>query len=277
MSTDTKEKKKRKILPFVILGVVLVFMMVKYFQFQNPYMPSNKYLIGKVLDQSLPGYTKIDVLDRRGAGNIKDPLILTLAVALDSYPDAVMCQGQITYFFGDPYYLEFQWSDLECTGQDWLIQRARYWLQKRDGPEWKQCQVERVAFILKHWVEKELITLDDIHNTEIRTMAGNLLQQNTDGSEFFSVPIVKLAHVYDLVPDWPEDKKVPTYHLHCNGDVDLYLAESLASKGIPAISWDKGDTDLNTSDQSPLASKSSMTREIIIPELLKPPGADIRT
>lgn len=187
-------------------------------------LPSDRQLITEQFDSQIPGYSRIEILQRTGEHTIRNPRILVVEVVIESYPESVTCQGEIHYFRADPSYREFGWYNWECVGHWILVERARSALRSGEGPSPCQAQIKDTALVLERWVENGWVSVDQIHRSEIRRQVERLLEGDVlPMNEPIMLFDVSEAQVHDLVPELLEQEKVPTYVLRCDGTLELFL------------------------------------------------------
>ena len=186
-------------------------------------IPSDRQLIQSQLERRPPGYSSIEILDRQGDGTPENPRVLTIQVTMNSYPNSVVCEGELVFFYNDPSYLEIEWYTLEGVGHSLLVQWAsqslKYW-----GP-----QEEMVSLLLKRWIDNGLIELDDIMSESVRLQVKSWIEDpasepayNYDAGLFDTTQI----QTYDLAPELPDDQKVPIYILLSDEYiVEIYLVD----------------------------------------------------
>jgi hypothetical protein len=196
---------------------------------------SDKDLINKMSDPQYPGYSDIKVLKRAGEGTGISPRVLTLQVTMESYPDSVVCEGELVYFHSDPSYREMRWYTLEGIGHWLLVEEARYQLKYDGYPYWP----EPVALVLKRWIEKGFINIDDITNPGMRRQIDYFMDPADVPTHFNNAGLFDTTSMqtYDLAPELPDSEKTPVYILrYDNGIVELYLV----AKGT----WHEKTTEL---------------------------------
>lgn len=130
-------------------------------------LPNDKRLIDDEFHTDLPGFSNIKVLKKQalpGAGQVSR--VLTLRVTIDSYPDSVICEGDLTFYWGDPAELYMKWQTQQGTQQAALVSQARRALDSRWGrpPEFADSEV----FLLNRWMNMGRIKLDDILYEDVR-------------------------------------------------------------------------------------------------------------
>jgi len=201
---------------------------------------SDEALIKGEFDLEYPGYSDIKVLNRAGEGTGISPMILTLQVTMESYPDSVVCEGELFYFHSDPSYREMRWYTLEAIGHWLLVEKARYHLKYAVYPyDWP----EPVALLLKRWIEKGFINIDDITNPGMRRQIDYFMDPANVPTHFNNAGLFDTTNMqtYDLAPELPDSEKTPVYLLRNDGIVELYLvakgtwyekSEELRQKGM---------------------------------------------
>jgi len=215
-----------------LAGIIVVVLVIAvlyglFWYFGRPL--SDDQMIRERFDPKLPGYSEIEILERKGERDVSNPRLLTIEVVMESYPESVVCRGEISYFRSDPSFLDVRWHDLECIGQYMLIQGARYYLRHSEAGPAPHCHAENIALVLTRWVEEDWIELSDIQDTKIRSRVNQLLQDisslPTDfpSASLFQVPQLQ---VHDLAPELPEEEKVQVYVLRCDGTLELFLMKS---------------------------------------------------
>jgi hypothetical protein len=204
----------------IFLNIILIFILT-FTGCGN----SDSELVKKIFSSPSPGYSNIKILNQEGDNTGSHPRVLTLQVTLDVYPTPVICEGQITHFIGDPGYLDYRWFTLESAGLNTFIGWARGSLAK-SYHEPIPFLTEHVSILLKHWIDERLIKLDDIQIPEIRNQVnGFITNPNSIPIGLSNIDLFYPLHIqtHDLAPDLPANKKQPTYVLHKDGTIDLYL------------------------------------------------------
>jgi hypothetical protein len=186
---------------------------------------SDRQIIKRQFELDSPGYSSIGILQSSGNGtSLTDLRVLKLEVVIESYGEAVTCQGEIHYFRADPSYYELGWYDWACIEHWLLVEYAWEALQPSAGPLLCPAQVEGTALVLRRWVTNGWIDVNQIQRFEVRTQVIHLLDADVTATNksgpFFDVSEVQ---VYDLVPELPEAEKLPTYVLRCDGTLELFL------------------------------------------------------
>jgi hypothetical protein len=184
---------------------------------------SDDAIINGAFEPEYPGYSDIKVLNRAGENTGISPRVLTLQVTIESYPDSVVCEGELVHFRGDPSYREMRWYSLESIGHWLLVEEARYHLKYAVYP----YRSEPVALLLKRWIEKGFIKLDDITNPGMRRQVDYFMDPANVPTHFNNAGLFDTTNMqtYDLAPELPDNEKVPIYILRNDGIVELYLVD----------------------------------------------------
>jgi hypothetical protein len=230
-------------LKIVLIGVTVVLLLAAslfgLFWYVNRPVSDNQ-LIKSSFMSKLPGYSSIKVIKRIGEGTVENPRVLIIEVALESYDDPLTCRGEIRYIRGDPSFRDLRWYDWTCISHWNLLEIAWDVLLYDEGPTFCQTQIEDVALVLEHWVEKGCVNIDQIRRSEVREQVDYLLKNNIPPSKPAELIDISKAHVIDLSPGSANEKKVPTYVIRCDGSLDLIL------RGGPG--WWNQSLDLHIGD-----------------------------
>jgi len=97
------------ILKFMLIGLIAILLIsipllgLKRWYFDRS--AGDPEMIDYFFKPAFPGYSSIEILKRTEDGAASNPRILTVQVVLESYADAVTCQGEITQFQADSSYI----------------------------------------------------------------------------------------------------------------------------------------------------------------------------
>ncbi len=193
---------------------------------------SDNELIQSEFKRWSPGYSSIKVLNREGDGTGANPRVLTIQATINSYPDSVVCEGELVFFHSDPSYLKMGWYTLEGIGHALLVQWASSRLKDSARSAPSPYQPELVSLLLKRWIDSGLIKLDDIKNRRIhdrvKSWVENLGSEPTYDYKDAGLFDTSQVQTYDLAPELQDDQKVPIYILLSDGVVELYLVDKAA-------------------------------------------------
>jgi hypothetical protein len=187
------------------------------------------YVINLHFDTELPGYSKIEILKREGRESLSDPRVLTLQFTMEVFPGPIIAEAQLSYAERNPTISKLEWFSLEGAAYDTLVSTVQDCLETRAGSP--NYFYDKLAFVLKYWVDKKLIKLDDIGDTEARKQVDNLINTwDTIPYEIKNTPLIDVTqrYKYDLHPEVPENEKYIAYGLRADGTISAYLT---ASKG----------------------------------------------
>lgn len=186
-------------------------------------VPTDNQLIETEFGRWSPGYSSIEILDRKGDGTADNPRILTIQATINSYPDSVVCEGELVFFHSDPSYLDMRWYTLEGVGHALLVQWASQSL-KDSFP-----QREPVSLVLKCWVDNGLIELDDIVDEFVRQQVESWIENPASQPNYnYNAGLFDTNQIrtFDLAPELSDDQKVPIYILLSDDDiVEMYLVD----------------------------------------------------
>jgi hypothetical protein len=132
-----------------------------------------------------------------------------------------------------------RWYTLEAFGHCSLVQQARYELKGPGGTQWP----EPVALLLKRWIEKGFINIDDIATPGMRRQVDYFMDPANVPTHFNNAGLFDTTNMqtYDLAPELPDSEKTPVYLLRNDGIVESYLiakgtwhekTEELRQKGM---------------------------------------------
>ncbi len=222
---------------------------------------SDGELVRRYFDPQLPGYSDIEIIAARGAHRVDNPRFVVVEATLESYPEPVTCRAQIRYVRGDPSITWIGWDSWECVGHQLLVWRAREALSSGMSREPCRTVIEDAALVLYRWVAEGWIAVDEIRYSpvrkEVERLLGGEVPLPSEPATLFDVAEVQ---IHDLSPELPEEEKVPTYVLRCDGTLELYF------RGGPRW-WDKRieygphDTTLSTPVPGPRAVGPSSVGE----------------
>jgi Na+-transporting methylmalonyl-CoA/oxaloacetate decarboxylase gamma subunit len=186
--------------------------------------PSDRDLVNSYFDSQLPGYSHIEILERTGAHSLSDPRRVVFTVDIESYPEAVTCQGEIQNVLAGPSLSEVNWSSWECAGHYLLVEHTRGALQSGTGPPPCGDRIEDMALVLYRWIDNGWTDVHQIVEPHVERRVKRLFNGEVSLSEnLITLTSASELEVHDLAPEVPEHEKVPTYVLRCDGTLELYL------------------------------------------------------
>jgi hypothetical protein len=237
--------KKAVVISLGSVFICLIGILVLWFfsPKQIPRMPDDNELINDHFNQTLPGYSQITVLDRRGKGNGGDPRVLTLRISMETDANPISCEGRLRFFISDPAFFNFTWNSLICSGQDHLIRLAQQAFTK-DYRYIFPCHREKIASVLVNWVRNKKVPVGKINDPSLRSLVNTYLEEKKETPN--QVILIDLSRIrtIDLDPSIATEQKVRQYVLKCDGAVDEYLAKENITI-VNRIILDNGDVLLD--------------------------------
>jgi hypothetical protein len=216
---------------FIILGVIvtviaaIVVCLFVYMQ-QHLYLPDvdDTALVERFFPPDFPGYSNVEILSSKGEGMRRIPREIEVAVQIESYPQAVRCQGQIYLVDGDPMMQGVRWQTLQCVGQRRTMELAQLALER--GFDYSKCHNERVALLLARWVRSGLTGMDKIMFPAVKEKVSALvadpnlltLQPALDGGLFDTSKII----VRDDVKGGNAAGQRSSFILRCDGRLEQF-------------------------------------------------------
>jgi len=220
---------KRLLIILIILVILCISagLFLRFYLTQHLFIKpkSDQDLLEILFDADFPGYSNFEVLDSEGEGLRRIPRQMQIAVTIETYPEPLVCDGEVYYAMGDPMALNVQWHTIECVGQMVLMERAR--LTMNSGLELDRCYSETINNLLVYWIREEIITPKDILSPELRKI---ILDLASDDEYIKKVPPLDAGLfdtgnvvVHQVVDDGESSE--PAYVLRCDGSVDVYLVK----------------------------------------------------
>jgi len=216
---------------FIILGAIALLLVSAalclyiYIQ-QGLYLPSttDAELLESYFPPDYPGYSDLKIISSEGEGFRRIPRTIKFTVQVESYPQAVPCQGEVNFAAGDPMMLNVTWNTLQCAGQHRYMELAQIALQT--GFTYQKCHNQKIALLLARWVKSGLLSLDDVIFPEVKDQVSALVdnpdlltrQPALDAGLFDTSQIILRQNVKGTDGN-PRDQSII---LRCNGRVELF-------------------------------------------------------